>query len=101
MQGDLFEGREARDQGVAMLDSHDPAFKEHISAIIEQLALTQQPFGSDDVRERLTMQPSHPNQIGAAFLGACKRGIIEKVGKRQSSTASAHAREVNVYVGVR
>lgn len=92
-------GRQRRDRGTAQRNHRDPMFHDHAMNAIRATALLAKEFTSDDVQKILTVTPTHVNSIGAVFHAAASRGIIERVGYRQSERPEAHARVVAVYRG--
>lgn len=104
MKDDLFEvpgeGEKLRDEGAERVSRHNRMFHDHAMHLIGLLATYGKPFGPDDLRSLLKIQPRHPNAIGAVFLAARRKGIIRRIGRKKNPIVSAHAREVNVYIGV-
>lgn len=89
------EGRKARDIGVAAVDAAGVAghktWKPKAEAALDQLIREGRPFTADDLRALVDERPDHPNQIGALFIGASKRGEIRKIGYHQSTIKSRQA----------
>jgi len=92
-------GSELRDRGMALVDEAEPdAWKAKADAAIRSLAASGAEFGAEEVRA-IAGSPEHPNAFGSRFLQAAKRGLIRKVGYRNSSRPSLHAHPVAVWVG--
>lgn len=66
---------------------------------ITWLAQTGSPFTSDDVRQLGVPEPDHANRIGAAFLVAEQRGLIERVGDTISTRRSRRGGRLSIWVG--
>lgn len=88
-----------RDAGMAVADANaGDDWKEAADAVIRALAASGAEFSAEDVRLWVG-EPPTPNAMGARFMAARKKGILELLGYRQASRASAHARALAVYRG--
>lgn len=103
----LEDGRRARDQGAAAAD-HAASFvwRAAVDDAIARLAATGEPFTAEGVRAALTpgdrgVADAHPNALGARFLAAVNRGVIEGHGYTTASRKAAHGRTLRVWRGVR
>lgn len=73
-------------------------FQSHCLTIIRTLAQERSEFTSDDIYERLEQDPHDPNQIGAAFREAAKRGLIKATGRiTRSKRAAAKGRNIQIW----
>lgn len=84
----------------AALDAAAQSWRRDAERTIEQLAASGREFVSDDLYKYVgpVMGPS-PNVVGALFSAAARRGIIRRVGYRQSERESAAGRVVAVWRG--
>jgi hypothetical protein len=98
---DLPAARTARDDGIARVDDNsDDGWKEAVDDWIHLLARCGADFTVDDIRKVITREPHHDNAWGARFAAAARRGVIRRVGYRQSARPAGHARAVAVWRGV-
>lgn len=73
-------------------------FQTHCLEIIRALATEREELTSDDLYAHLEQDPHDPNQIGAAFREAAKRGIIVSTGNiTKSKRAPAKGRNIQVW----
>ena len=85
--------------GVDLADENaEPGWAELVDREIEAMARSGNEFTASDLRE-VCGEPDHPNRWGARFTAAARRGLIESVAARTSSTPSAHGRLVRVWRG--
>lgn len=94
------DGRYLRDVGAerAGLSVHTfwrLAAEKHIG----RLAESGDEFTSDQLHQAVGAPPGHASSVGALFLTAAKRDLIEAVGYRRSARPEAHARIVTVWRG--
>lgn len=95
------EGERRKSEGMAQADSAEPDFwKDRADAAIKALAAEGRDFTAEDVRH-LAGSPTHPNAFGSRFLSAARRGIIRKVGYRNSNRPSLHAHPIAVWSGAK
>ena len=93
-------GSELRDQGAAQVSGNTPdEWRNYVDGIIVTMALSDQPFTAEDVRDFSGDPPNHPNAMGARFLSAVKRGVIVRSGFANSRRRSRHAGMIAVYRG--
>lgn len=93
-------GRLLRDQGVACANgSMDRWWRSTATAGLVHLAALGRPFTADDLRDLGIPEPSHPNYVGALFIGASKAGVIRPVGFAQARRPSRHASWMRQWVG--
>ena len=57
-------------------------------------------FNADTLRERGITEPAHPNQWGALFGAAHKRGLITKADYSSSQRKSRHGGFLHAWKGV-
>lgn len=99
---DLMEGRRLRDEGMASVDAHESEeWRAYVDSIVEVFAASGEPFTAEEVRLIAGDPPHHPNAMGARFAYHIKRKTIERVGVRNATRGSAHARALMVYKGRR
>lgn len=98
-QLDLKLGLARKERGITVRIMRDPLFAAAARQVIERLAEEGHEFTSDEVHERMTVTPTHPNSLGAAMHAAKAAGLIEQVGWRKSERPQARARVVAVYRG--
>ena len=101
---DLSAARTARDDGIASVEAN--SHEEWVGAVdkvIEMLAAGGREFTSDSIRNIVAAhgEPHHPNAWGARFAAAARRGLIHRVGYRQSARPAGHARAVAVWRGMK
>lgn len=96
------EGRQARDIGVAAVDAASVAahrtWRPKAEEALDELIRAGAPFTADDLRARVDEEPHHPNAIGGLFIGASSRGLIRKLGYRQSKTKSRQAGSLALWI---
>ena len=97
----LAEGRAERDRGMARAEAsrHSAWDRAVIDQAIGVLAATGREFSSNDVRERLP--DVRPALVGARFMHAARRGLIERIGDELAAHKAGHARRVGVWRGRR
>lgn len=93
---------EARDRGIALLETHQGAQVDRVLGLIGILARGQHEITSDDVHAlmvaRGVSEPTHPNAWGAAFRKAATQGLIEDTGRAvKSARPEAHSRRIPVW----
>lgn len=74
-------------------------WKDRWDKAIRLLAISGEPFCSDDVREIAGAPEDHPNAAGARFQAAARAGLIRKIGFVKSARAALHAHHVAQWVG--
>lgn len=96
------EGRGLRDVGIAAVDAAGMAahktWRPKAEAALDQLIRAESPFTADDLRALVDEPPGHPNQIGALFLAASRRGEIRKLGYQQSRVKSRQAGSLALWI---
>jgi hypothetical protein len=93
-------GRLLRDEGAARANgSMDRWWRSCATAGLLHLAALGQPFTADRLRDLGVPEPTHPNYVGALFIGASKAGVIRPVGFTTSRRPSRHAGVQRVWVG--
>lgn len=97
---DIYGARAARDEGIALVAANsDEWWRSTVDTAIAHLARQGGEFTSDDIRLLGVDEPHHHNAWGARFSAAAKRGVIVRVGYRQSSRVAGHARVIAVWRG--
>ena len=98
-QGDLFAGRELRDQGIESVTENSKRWQDEALQIIAGAQFFQ--ATGEELRAPIVAaigEPHHPNAWGALINTALKRGLIAKTGRyTQMRRASAHARVNAIY----
>ena len=98
------QGLELKAEGQARVEANEREYvKQWLHDELVVFACLDRVFTSDDLRrmaDACGVYPHHPNMIGAAFSGARKRGIIERVGSVQSKRKEAHGRWISQWRGV-
>jgi hypothetical protein len=93
-------GRAARDEGIALVQSHTPEeFRASVQAAVRKLAGAGKEFTAEDVRELTGDPPNHPNAMGANIFACVRLGIIRKVGYTQAKRTKSHACLLQLYQG--
>jgi hypothetical protein len=97
----LAEGRAERDRGMARAEAslHAAWDRAVIDQAITVLAATGRAFSANDVRDRLP--DVRPALVGARFMHAARRGLIERIGDELATHKAGHARRVSVWRGRR
>lgn len=100
MSDQLTIGDALKASGMARADetSGTSAWKARWDDAITQLARMGDPFTADDVRE-IAGPPGHPNAAGSRFLQAARRGVIHRVGFRNSSRDVLHSHPLSLWEG--
>lgn len=101
-QMELDLAQTARDEGMSRVEanSHEE-WKAAVDRAISWLARNNLEFTSDDIRSTFDVgEPHHDNAWGARFAAAARRGLIVKIGHRQSARKVGHARTIAVWRGV-
>ena len=88
-------GTQLRDRGVTSVSRHFSEWKENGLSIIASFREGME-ITSEEVREWVGDPPT-PNAMGGLFIGACRLGLIEKIGYRQSKRPERHAGVIGVY----
>src|SRR5690348_8431813 len=92
-------GEELKTRGMELADASEGSeWKDRADAAIRSLAASGEEFTAEDVRARAG-DPSRPNAFGARFSSAAKRGLIRRVGFRNSSRPTLHSHPVAVWRG--
>lgn len=97
-------GQELKTAGMAQAIEAVPTWAEQARAGIAHLAAQGKPFTSETLIDlvgapRPGAGTNRNNAVGAAFSGAARRRVIQRVGYQQARTASSHARVLAVWVG--
>jgi hypothetical protein len=98
----MIAGAALRDRGIEQLELaglFDP-WPSMADRAIDELAARGQSFDADTVREWVG-DPSRPAQMGAAFLRAARRDLIERVGFRPADRSERRGAYVAVWRGTR
>jgi len=97
----LAEARAERDRGMARAEAslHAAWDRAVIDQAITVLAATGQPFSANDVRGLLP--DVRPALVGARFMHAARRGLIERIGDELATHKAGHARRVGLWRGAR
>lgn len=91
-------GKNLRDEGTTLvLDNASDAWKHEAHIIFEQLIAEGVPFTSEDLRNRMTLDPHHPNAWGGFWIAAVKKYDLEVVGLSKASRAVARAHVMPVW----
>lgn len=99
----LTEGRARRDDGMAKAGTGTPGvlssdWRDKAAEAMAELAATGEEFSADDLVEKVG-PPPHPNMLGPTFGNAARADLINAVGFRQATRASAHARVQRTWKG--
>lgn len=97
------EGRALRDQGTSIAGSGAPAlvaevWKAKARDCIANMATEGRTFSADDVTECVGPPPV-PAMLGAVFLAASRRKVIQPEGYVTASRPSAHGRPQRTWTG--
>jgi hypothetical protein len=94
-------GQVLRDVGAARADRAQPdEWKAAVDRQIARLARSGQPFTADDVSAVVGDSPTgSQGAMGARFMAASRRKVIERVGFVPSGRASVHAHPVSQWKG--
>lgn len=95
-QFDLFESKNGKEAGQALVESHNEHFVERMRAQARRLCAINGTVTSDDLREAandLGIRPRHPNAWGAIFHGDEWRAV----SYTRSKLVSNHARTIRVW----
>lgn len=97
----LVLGEELRDEGIARADAAQPdEWKTAVDRQIARLAATGRPFTADDVSTVVGDSPTgSQGAMGARFMAASRRGVIQRIGYVPSGRASVHAHPVAQWKG--
>ncbi len=96
---DLFDTIKAkleRDKGLDKVEGNNDSFVHRMRAHAKHIAQRTGHVTSDDLRRYASshgLEPKHPNAWGAVFRG--KQWIC--IGRRKSTLASNHAREIRIW----
>ena len=95
---ELAAARRARDAGMANAESRIGADQDRavIDQAVEHFASLGRPFSANDVR-RVLPQVASP-LIGARFLAAARRGLIERVGSTLAQHEESHAHSIGLWI---
>lgn len=95
-------GKELRDKGCAKVRENIPEdWKMMVDGLICAMASSGKKFTAEDIRTLSGDPPNHPNAMGAMFMVACQRGIIERCGDILAKRKNRHAARIGLYVGRR
>lgn len=96
--------RGLRDEGMERsAEAAAEEFREVGARIVAELAASGEPFNADDLRDRLEehgVPVDRPNAVGSLFMQASRRGLIQRVGYRQTVSPSQHAHTHPLWQGV-
>lgn len=96
----MTQGQILRDKGCAKVKSHIPReWKIMVEGLIGAMASSGKQFTAEDIRTLSGDPPNHPNAMGAMFLQACRRGVIERCGDMLARRKDRHAARIGLYVG--
>lgn len=92
------EGQDRAANGFSQRDG----WGERFDAAVKALALTREPFTSEDVTAKVGLPPSgSPSAVGARMTAAAKRGDIRKTGRRVAARRpNQHAAELTQWRGL-
>lgn len=95
------EGQQRKAEGIARAQANPSAAPWRAVAMrhLRELALTGEPFTSEDVTARAG-QPPTPNSVGALMNTASRQGWIVRVGFGQAERANQHAALISEWRGV-
>lgn len=97
---DIVKGRNLKTEGMERVDANEGDEYREVFARAFAIVLSRDgTITADAVREIIppSIQPCHPNAIGAMFRGLAVRAGLRKIGYRQSSVVSRHAGEIAVW----
>lgn len=89
-------GEVLKQSGIKKVSANNREWIDWIRAKAAQIALKAGVVSADDLRNIAAAhdrEPAHPNAWGAVFRGS----QWEIVGRKKSTTPSAHSRSINVY----
>ena len=91
---DLFQSQRLRDIGVTSVYNNNSSWVEEARVVAKQLARQNKQVSIDEVLDFLPRPDEvNPNATGSVFRERCWK----KVGYKQSSKPSAHARAIGIY----
>ena len=95
------EGWQLALTGMGLADGAESGdWKNRADATMEDLAASGRDFTSEDLISVVGM-PSHPNAMGMRFVIAKRKGLIERVGWKNSSINRQHAHALGLWRGVK
>lgn len=99
----LEEGRARRDEGMERAGTGTPGvlasdWRAKAATAMDELAASGEEFSADQLVEKAG-PPPHPNMLGPTFANAARADLINAVGFRQATRASAHARIQRTWKG--
>jgi hypothetical protein len=93
-------GDALKERGMGLADAAAAEdWKARWDAAIERLARAGEPFTSDEVRELAGPPTDHPNAAGSRFSTAARRGLIRRVGYRNSTRGTLHSHPLSLWKG--
>lgn len=100
----LAEGLARKGAGTALAIEAVPTWADHARAAVMTMAVTGQPFTSDDLYQRVGLphssEPNDNNAVGALFSSMAKAGIIRATGRfPRTRRAAGHGRRIQEWVG--
>lgn len=88
----LDEGRARRDEGIARVTNNTREdYSAAFESAFERCFARRRPFTSDDVTEQLSIEPHHPNAVGALMRSTAIAHGMEKVGYVPGRRKRVHA----------
>lgn len=96
------DARQQRDAGASLADDNaGPWWRSTADQAIAAMAAIGRPFTADDLVDSTGLPEAvSPRAMGARFLTAARRGVIEPVGYTRSRRRSARCAAVRVWRGV-
>lgn len=92
--------RSVKAAGIARAEAGtDDWWKDCCDRAIAALAATGLPFQAADLADLGLPDADHPNRMGARFLAAARRGVIEPIGYAPSKRPSTACSAVRVWRG--
>jgi hypothetical protein len=95
----MTSGRELKEEGISRALGNPSAAPWRAvarEALLQLIKAGDESFTSEDVTD-IAGQPPHPNQVGALFSGAARRGWIIRTGFINAERANQHAALISVW----
>lgn len=98
-------GERLKSEGQNVVSEHNEQWMDRAMNVLRAFSVSPGTFTAQDMREWYSQHglpfPKSANAWGAAFSAAAKQGLIRRVGYAKNRLASAHARTVSVWQGVK